>query len=227
MKKVKKYFLLLTVICFTVTGTAFAESSDLNRINVNATAVMEVAPDIAYIDFSVKGYGDNAQQATSDAALKIEKVRKTLLGMGMTSDEVVTTSYSLDKKYDTKGNAKGYISTNSVQITLNDIKKVGNVIDKISTAGIDSIQGISYSVKNKDLYQNQLLTQAVANARKQAEVVAVAGNRTLGNLLCASINNFKHYNLMAKEAYSSSADTNIAVNKITLRVSVDTSFVLK
>ena len=71
--------------------------------------------------------------------------------------------------------------------------KLGTVIDKISGAGVDTINNVSFSVSNKSLYRNQLLAQAVENARQQAAVVANAGGRTLGKLLSASISSYNNF----------------------------------
>ncbi len=91
-----------------------------------------------------------------------------------------------------------------MQVKVNDLAKVGFIIDKISKSGVDEINDIDYDVVILLLYQKQLLTQAVENARQQA-VVASAGGRSLGYLLYANIHSFNswdrpRYNVLSKNA---------------------------
>lgn len=217
-----------------LTPTAYAaEQVETPRISVSASAVIEVAPDTAVISFDVNGKGNNAGAAANAAASKMEGVRRALLGCGLVSSDITTTSYTLYPDMDNKGRVTGYTARNNVKIKLTNIAKLGTVIDKISGAGVDTINNVSFSVSNKSLYRNQLLAQAVENARQQAAVVANAGGRTLGKLLSASISSYNNFersygNVMLKAAAMDSAPaTNIAAEDITIKASVDTVFAMQ
>lgn len=210
-----------------------AEQIETPRISVSASAVIEVAPDTATISFDINGKGQNTGAAATSAAAKMENVRRALLGFGLTSSDITTSSYTLYPDTDTKGKIIGYTARNNVKIKLTQLDKLGGVIDKLSGAGVDSINNVSFSVSNKALYRNKLLAQAVENARQQAAVVASAGGRTLGKLLSANIasyNNFErsYGNVMLKAAAADSApSTNIAAEDITIKASVDTVFAME
>lgn len=209
-----------------------ASAAEEPHINVSASAVMELAPDTATINFEITGKGGSADQAVSDAAGKMTSVKRALLGLNILGDEITTASYHLAPVFDAKGRVCSYAAHNSVRIKLNDLKKLGAVIDKISAAGVEEITNISFDVSNKSSYRNTLLAQAVANAKEQAAAVATAGGRTLGKLLSANINNYNGYGrtysnvmLMAKSAdVEASPATTIEAEDITIRASVDTVF---
>lgn len=214
-------------------GSAYAaEQVETPRISVSASAVIEVAPDTATISFDVNGKGQNTGAAATSAAAKMENVRRALLGFGLTSSDITTSSYTLYPDTDNKGKIIGYTARNNVKIKLTQLDKLGGVIDKLSGAGVDSINNVSFSVSNKALYRNKLLAQAVENARQQAAVVANAGGRTLGKLLSANIasyNNFErsYGNVMLKAAADSAPSTNITAEDITIKASVDTVFAME
>lgn len=237
MNSVKKLFLILLMLCLSILGstTALAATSDAPHISVSATASMEVAPDIANISFDVNGKGTNASEAATASAAKVDNVRRLLLGCNLTREDIITTSYTIYPELDNKGKTKGYIARNSLAIKVKDITIVGTVIDKLSSAGIDSINNVTFDVANKSLYRNKLLAQAVEKARQEATVVANAGGCSLGRLLSASINSYNNYprsyaNIMLKaDAVGAEAApvTNLVAESINLKASVDTVFALQ
>lgn len=219
----------------TPTSAYAAEQVETPRISVSASAVIEVAPDTATIVFDVNGKGQNTGTAATTAATKMENVRRALLACGLTSSDITTSSYTLYPDTDNKGRVTGYTARNNVKIKLSQLDKLGTVIDRLSGAGVDSINNVSFSVSNKALYRNKLLAQAVENARQQAAVVANAGGRTLGKLLSANIasyNNFERsYGNVMLKAEAVGADrapsTNISAEDITIKASVDTVFAME
>lgn len=237
MNSAKKFFLILLMLCLSILGstTALAATSDVPHISVSATASMEVAPDIANISFDVNGKGSNASEAATASAAKMDNVRRLLLSCNLTREDIITTSYTIYPELDNKGKTKGYIARNSLAIKVKDITKVGTVIDKLSSAGIDSINNVTFDVANKSLYRNKLLAQAVEKARQEAAVVANAGGCSLGRLLSASINSYNNYprsyaNIMLKaDAVGAEAApvTNLVAESINLKASVDTVFALQ
>ena len=232
MTKIKQMLCALIAICLLFIGStnAMAAQPDTPCISVSANATIEVAPDTAVISFDVNGRGRTAAEATNAAASKMDNVQRNILG-----SDITTTSYTLYPDTDIKGKITGYTASNSVRIKLKDIAKLGPVIDKISAAGVDTINNISFSVSSRELYRNRLLAQAVENARQQAAVVANAGGRTLGKLLSANISSYSggmersygNMKLMAAADRAAAPETSIAAQEITIKASVDTVFAME
>lgn len=237
MSKLKQMLCTLLTICLLVIGStsALAAQPDVPSISVSANATIEVAPDTAVISFDVNGKGRTAAEATNAAASKMEGVSHNLLACNILGSDITTTSYTLYPDTDIKGKITGYTASNSVRIKLKDIAKLGPVIDKISAAGVDTINNISFSVSSRELYRNRLLAQAVENARQQAAVVANAGGRTLGKLLSANISSYSgglersygNMKLMAAADKTAAPETSIAAQEITIKASVDTVFAME
>lgn len=238
MYKLQRLCLALLVVCLTMLGSVSALAAEEgNRVTVSANAVMEVAPDTAYLYFIVEGRGAKAADAVGQAANKMEAVRRSLLGLNIVGQNVSTTNYSMVRNYDSKGRPDGYLVHNSVRVKVTDVSKVGDVIDKISGAGVDHINNVNFTVSNQEIYRNQLLARAVENGRQQAAVVANAGGRTLGNLLAATIYNVSGFernianagNMMLKASADMAASeaTRIETQNIKLTASVQTIFSLQ
>ena len=153
MTKIKQMLCALLTICLLLIGSAnaMAAQPDTPSISVSANASIEVAPDTAVISFDVNGKGRTAAEATSASAAKMDSVKRNLLGCNILGNDITTTSYTLYPDTDIKGKITGYTASNSVRIKLKDISKLGPVIDKISAAGVDTINNISFSVSNREL----------------------------------------------------------------------------
>jgi uncharacterized protein len=67
-----------------------------------------------------------------------------------------------------------------VTIRLRDIGKVANVIDTLVGAGANDIGGINFMVSQASKLLDDARTQAVADARRKAEIYARAAGVTLG-----------------------------------------------
>ncbi|MDO5786163.1 MAG: SIMPL domain-containing protein [Phascolarctobacterium sp.] len=238
-RKIYSSLKLLLLVIFTLYITTFnalsvqAASPNENCIMVNAGASMEVAPDLAYLRCNIVGKGATAAAATANTAKIINDVRHSLLGLNIISEDIVNMSYNTHSTYDNKGKVTGYKAETSLRITVRELKKLGNVIDKITASGVNNINGITYTLSDKNLYRSMLLAKAVENARQQAAVVANAGGRTLGTLLSASFSTVNQVERSAARPMlnkmataDGSAPTEIEAKNITISVNVNTIFKL-
>lgn len=238
-RKIYSSLKLLLLVIFTLYITTFnalsvqAASPNENCITVNAGASMEVAPDLAYLRCNIVGKGATAAAATANTAKIINDVRHSLLGLNIISEDIVNMSYNTHSTYDNKGKVTGYKAETSLCITVRELKKLGNVIDKITASGVNNINGITYTLSDKNLYRSMLLAKAVENARQQAAVVANAGGRTLGTLLSASFSTVNQVERSAARPMlnkmataDGSAPTEIEAKNITISVNVNTIFKL-
>ena len=65
-------------------------------------------------------------------------------------------------------------------VRLRDVAKLANVIDTLVGAGANDIGGIDFSVSNASKLLDEAREQAVADARRKAEIYAKAAGVTLG-----------------------------------------------
>lgn len=207
----------------------YAYDGSLEDVIVTGSAHKEVAPDMALLNFTVIGEGQTADEAADQAAAEMAVAKRALLGLNILSEKTEQVMYSLQPRYNDKGRISGYQAVNTVQVTIDDITKAGDVIDRLAAAGADKIGSLEFSVKNKELLQSQLLSEAVANARQQAAVLASAGGRSLGRMLSVTTTSYskpaRRYNSM--DMMAKSAATEIAAADITVSADVEAVFALQ
>ena len=192
----KKFTSMLAaaLLVFSVAGTNLADAAEPNTIAVGGMAEQEVAPDMAYVDLGITVRANDAETARAEEAKIVQQIRRSLLGLAITDNDLQNTGYYMYQEYkvdrDGKRTAGQYVLNSSVKVTVRDLDKLSQVIDNTVKAGVTNIDSVSYALSTQNIVQRQLLAAAVENAREKAAVVASAGSRTLGNMLSADINGF-------------------------------------
>ncbi|HII76508.1 MAG TPA: SIMPL domain-containing protein [Methanolinea sp.] len=172
--------LLLLGIALLASGVSAAENGD-RMIITSATAETMVTPDRAQVTVSVQTENADVKVAQAENARMMDEVRRALESAGIALIDMKTTGYSIYPVYDDSGSlfrqkVKYYRVTNSLQVTVRDVSRTGEVIDIAVGAGANQVDSIIFMV-SEDLEQTiraDLLTKAVKKARGDADVVAAA-----------------------------------------------------
>ncbi len=154
-------------------------------LNIAGTGTVSTSPDIAYVTLGVVTENKDAKVAQQDNAKAMDKVIALIKGSGIKSDDIKTTNYSLNPKYDynqNTGESKiiGYSVNNSVQVTIKDITKAGSVIDLAAGSGVNLTSNISFGLSDYDKIYNDALKKALAAAKLKAESMAAVYGVKLG-----------------------------------------------
>jgi uncharacterized protein YggE len=215
--------LAAALLVFSVVGTNLAAAAEPNTIAVSGMAEQEVAPDMAYIDVGINVRADDAETARTQEAQIASQIRRALLGLAITDNDLQNTSYYLYQEYKVDRNgvrtADKYVLDSSIKVTVKDLDKLSQVIDNVVEAGATNISNITYALSTQNIIQRQLLATAVENARDKAAVVANAGSRTLGNMLSADINSFDGGTIVAYGANKLRSTTNLAEDGVATKLS--------
>ena len=237
----KKFTSMLAaaLLVFSVAGTNLADAAEPNTIAVGGMAEQEVAPDMAYVDLGITVRANDAETARAEEAKIAQQIRRSLLGLAITDNDLQNTGYYMYQEYkvdrDGKRTAGQYVLNSSVKVTVRDLDKLSQVIDNTVKAGVTNIDSVSYALSTQNIVQRQLLAAAVENAREKAAVVASAGSRTLGKMLSADINGFTGGTVVAAgsnklRSAAVMADgaeaTELAPGKIKLNARVEVVFAL-
>ncbi|MBQ9763172.1 MAG: SIMPL domain-containing protein [Phascolarctobacterium sp.] len=233
MKYLKNLCLSFLVMCCSILGITSVNAAELleNSITATGTASMEVAPDIAFVNFNVLGRGDTAEVAASLSAERVAHVKRALLGAGITTEDIETINYYVNPVYGEKSKINSYQASHYMKVKINDIDQVGSIIDRLTANGADSINNVDFGISNQEVLQRRLLGKALEDARLQSEVVANAAGRNLGKLLAAKINNCggysRMYNSVMLKGAAGSSSTVIETKGIKVNASVEASFEIK
>lgn len=178
--------MLLMCLCmslFVVSGCA-KKSNHTTKVTVAGEAVSRVEPDAAVLVMSVVTQNRQALSAQQENARKSDAVANAVKTTGGSNVEIKTSDYTLQPQYDYRDNSLpkivGYNARNSVIVTMSDLKNVGAVIDAASSAGANSIDSVSFVLRQTSPARGQALADATQQAMNKARSIAQAlGGRVL------------------------------------------------
>jgi hypothetical protein len=138
----------------------------------------------------VETQANTAAAASGANADLMDAVVRALRGSGIAGTTVETFGYTLrpDYSFPTVNGVQsrvidGYTAINNVRVTVSDVTAVGRLIDTGITAGANRVSSLAFEASNIDAARREALSEAVANARAEAETIAAALGRTLGPAL--------------------------------------------
>jgi hypothetical protein len=126
------------------------------------------------VSLGVEATGPTLTAAQADANTRMQAVVDALVGLGVPRDDIQTTRLAANPVYDPKNNSviQGYHVANSVQVKLRQLDQVGAVVDAVTAAGANRVDGISFAVDAIDGPKGQARNQAMQNARAKADQLA-------------------------------------------------------
>jgi uncharacterized protein YggE len=150
----------------------------VTKVTVAGEALTKVEPDAAVLLISVVTQSPQAITAQQENARKTEAVTAAIRNLAGASAEIKTSDYSLQPQYDHRDNQLpkivGYDARNSVNVTMSDLKNVGAVIDAASGAGANSIDHVSFILRQTSPARGQALADATRQAMNKAQSIAQA-----------------------------------------------------
>lgn len=148
------------------------------RVTVIGEASLNAQPDAAVMIFSVVTQSSQALEAQQQNASKSEAVIKAVKDAAGANAEIKTNAYNLQPQHDYRDNKLpkiiGYETRNSLLVTISDLTKVGTVIDAASQAGANSIDSVSFILKDNSVVSGQVLAEATRQAMTKASSIAQA-----------------------------------------------------
>ncbi|HWK97326.1 MAG TPA: SIMPL domain-containing protein [Pseudolabrys sp.] len=153
-------------------------------ITVTGEATTSVAPDNANIRLGVTSQGKNAREASEANARQMTNVLAAIKESGVADRDVQTSRLSLQPQYEQgkAGPARllGFQVTNQVTIRIREIDKFPGILDRAIAAGANEMSGIEFVVSEQSKLLDQARDDAVADARRKAELYAKAAGVKLG-----------------------------------------------
>ena len=189
MKKIRIMFLGIMLMLLAAPFATAAEDN-VSKLMVQGEGQASAAPDRAVIVLGVQTRDDSAAVAAAENARLMNETINALLAAGIAEDEIQTSRYSLGTEPqdeplagEEKPKAPVFLASNMVTVSLNDTQDVGKVLDAAVSAGSNSIQEVSFDLKDPQPQKDQALTLAIEDASRKAEVAANAADVKLGRIL--------------------------------------------
>ncbi|WP_111558642.1 SIMPL domain-containing protein [Paracoccus sediminilitoris] len=168
-------------------GMQCGPGAQMSRLSVTGDGLARIAPDMATVQLGVTTQGDSAKTAMDQNSDQQAAVIKALTDAGIDQAQIQTSGLNLNPMIeygeDRAPTVTGYQASNMVSVRVTDLARLGEVLDAIVSAGANEINGIVFAREDGADAQDDARKQAVADARRKAEVLAEAAGLTLGPVL--------------------------------------------
>ncbi|MDD1523350.1 DUF541 domain-containing protein [Bradyrhizobium sp. WBAH42] len=233
MREMKKPALLAAVLATTLLAAPARADDVPAAITVSGEASVSAAPDLAQIDAGVASDAKTAKEASDANNAAMGKVLLALKGAGIAEKDYQTSRLSLQPQYGQNKSTGtspvvGFRASNRVTVKIRDVTKVAGIIDTLVAAGANDIGNISFEVTQASKLLDDAREQAVADARRKAEIYAKATGVTLGAPLSVSEGGAPVPLFKARMAPAPmAAPAAVAPGEETLTVTVNVSWAIK
>ena len=139
--------------------------------------VVKRAPDRAWVTIAAESRAKTPGEVQKLNADAMSAVMQKLKGVGLPAEAIRTAAYELRPEFDYANNRqtlRGYLARNAVEVRVDDLPKLGEVLDVAVGAGATSVSGIRFDLKDRSSAEQMALQRAVGDARSQADTAAQA-----------------------------------------------------
>ena len=167
------------------------------KMTVKGMGRLSLKPDLIIITVTLETKNEDYKKAVDAASVQINALKDALEAAGFQRDSLKTTDFRVNTEYDNIQDGRawrqvfvGYKCAHMLRLEFDmDIKRLDRAIFAMSSCGSAPHFEIGFSVKDKNAASERLLTNAVTNARKNAEVLAAAAGVVLGDIISINYSN--------------------------------------
>ena len=147
-------------------------------VTVAGHGSVDAEPDAATLRLTVAAEGDTPETVRNRLSRNVSAAREALLAFGLDEEQVRSEEFRIRENYRAEREPNAghpeYIGYHSLVVELNDTDAVGGAIDAAVESGPVRVEGVTFglSEQRRDQLRDRALTEAVENAREEAELVA-------------------------------------------------------
>ena len=179
-------------------ASAMAADDPLPRITVSGSGRAMTPPDIATIEYGVRGEG-----ASSDAAVAAMVARRKGIDAGLAALVPVAPTASQVAVVEVRGSAcqrsygsarlstgdcaiVGYIATLTMRLRTSAVKQAGTIVGLLGRLEASEPRLTGFALADPQAVQRKAIAAALVDARRRAEAIAAGTGVALGRLVAAS-----------------------------------------
>ena len=209
-------------------------SSDGTLLSVSAQAEARQVPDVATLSTGVVTQASDANAAMRANAMQMDKVMAAIKAAGIADRDIRTSGISLNPQYKYVENQSpaitGYQASNTVDIKVRDISRLGKVLDALVASGANQVNGPSFEIDQPEPVYDQARREALEKAQARAQMYAKALGLKVRRIV--SIDEGGGYRppmpmpMMAMARAKTESDTAVAPGETTLSANLNVVFEL-
>ncbi|HNT29606.1 MAG TPA: SIMPL domain-containing protein [bacterium] len=196
----------------SLAGTGATIEEQTGGLSVSGSGTAYVAPDLVKLSVGVEVRKETVEEAQSAATQTMGNVITAIKNLGVEDKNLQTSNYSVQPYYEDSsvwGDEKKidfFIVSSNLYIRLEQLDKVGEVINAAVGAGANSIGSLEFTLKDFEAARQKAYSLAADMATERAGYLAKELDVTLGQLLEAEAVHYDYqpyyYSSFANQAVS-------------------------
>ena len=154
-------------------GTASPQGT---LLSVSAEASAHRVPDVATLSTGVVTQAADANAALKANSAQMNKVVAAIRAAGIAERDIQTSGININPQYRYAENQPptitGYQASNTVNIKVRDIAKLGEVLDALVASGANQVNGPSFEIDQPEAAYDEARQAALKKAQARAEMYA-------------------------------------------------------
>ena len=191
-------------------GVATAADVPLRSVSVTGSGEVKAQPDMAYVTLGVEARRPTLAEARAEVNATVERVLALTRELKIEPKFVDSTRLQVqpDYRWDEKSSSQvllGYVVSRQVDVELHDLDRLGTLLEKSVSAGANQVGGVRLDSSRRKQLERAALTQAVDDARLNADALARAAGARLGAVQSLSTTGTMPVPMYAQKAMSVAA----------------------
>lgn len=218
--------LMFAILASAPVAVAQTAGPDTPVVVTIGEGVVKRAPDQAWVTIAAESRAKTPGEAQKLNADAMSAVMQRVKGL-VPAEAIQTSAYELRPEFDYANNRqtlRGYVARNAVEVRVDDLPKLGQVLDVAVGAGATSVSGIRFDVKDRAGAEQAALQRAVADARAQASTAAQAAGMKVERVVRIEVQ--RHAEVPPRPMYAmraemaASAEPPIAAGELEVKATV-------
>jgi uncharacterized protein len=202
-------------------------------MSISGTGVINVKSDQAKIVLGVYTEGKSAGAAIDENAALMTQVIAALKQLGFVDADMKTTTYGVSPTYNWEiQSVVGYQVTNTIELTVKDLSKVGPAIDAAAAAGANRVDSISFGISDATAQAMKLeaYTLAIKDAEAKSGVITtglgvkITGVQSITESAYYPYTEYRSYDTAAGSSVKSS--TPVIAGKLSITVTLNVVYLI-
>jgi len=167
-------------------GKYIGQTADLTNVfTISDTGEVYSKPDLAITTISVVSEKKTVADAISDNTEKMNAIIESAKGNGVEEKDLKTTNFYISPVYEWQKTADcgyypcpegkrvltGYEVTQSLQVKIRDLEKVGKIIQDATNSGANQIGDLQFTIEKEDELKSQAREEAINKVKAKAQVL--------------------------------------------------------
>jgi hypothetical protein len=166
-------------------AAADTPTATTDTVSVSGTGTVEGVPDTLVANLRVHTTQSTVQEALNTNSVNAQKVIHTLQTHHVARSDIKTTDLNLNQHYDSHGDPAGYDASESINVRIHPLSKVGEILTAASTSAGDSVSvgSLSFDIADNSTLLASAREAAFTNAKAAAQQYATLGGTSLGHVV--------------------------------------------